>query len=107
MILNIDLSLQDHLASVLLMWGKKEPNCEARCIALCSLGIFLYEELVHVTYHQRMKEAIQVLLASLKVGVFREFTAGVIFQKSEDVKNFLNEEANIKGAIVRLPMTRE
>ncbi|XP_072030810.1 ral GTPase-activating protein subunit alpha-1-like [Amphiura filiformis] len=67
-----DLSLmtckdvKDHLASVLLKWGKKEPNCEARCIALCSLGIFLYEELVHVTYHQRMKEAITVLLASLK-----------------------------------------
>lgn len=67
--------------SVLLKWGKKEPNCEARCIALCSLGIFLYEELVHVTYHQRMKEAITVLLASLKVG--ESFSIDIVLEGSE------------------------
>ncbi|XP_071509719.1 ral GTPase-activating protein subunit alpha-1-like [Diadema antillarum] len=58
--------VKDHLITILLKCGKKEPNCEARCIALCGLGIFVYEELVHTTFHPRVKEAINVLLASLK-----------------------------------------
>ncbi|XP_041468944.1 ral GTPase-activating protein subunit alpha-1-like isoform X2 [Lytechinus variegatus] len=58
--------VKDHLISILLKCGKKEPNCEARCIALCGLGIFVYEELAHTTFHPRIKEAINVLLASLK-----------------------------------------
>lgn len=60
---------QDLLLVILLKCGKKEPNSEARCIALCSLSIFLYEELVHATFHSRMKDALNVLLVSLKVSI--------------------------------------
>ncbi|PIK53542.1 putative ral GTPase-activating protein subuni t alpha-1 [Apostichopus japonicus] len=59
--------VKDLLLGILLKCGKKEPNSEARCIALCSLSIFLYEELVHATFHSRMKDALNVLLVSLKV----------------------------------------
>ena len=40
-----------------------------RCIALSSLGIFLYEELTHGTLHPKLKEATNVLLGALKVSV--------------------------------------
>ncbi|XP_071963778.1 ral GTPase-activating protein subunit alpha-2-like [Antedon mediterranea] len=58
--------VKDHLITILLKCGRREPSCEARCIAICSIGIFLFEELVHCTFHYKIKEAINVLLACLK-----------------------------------------
>ncbi|XP_033639628.1 ral GTPase-activating protein subunit alpha-2-like isoform X1 [Asterias rubens] len=58
--------VKDHLIKALLKCSRKEPMSEARCIALCSLGIFLYEEVSHATFHPRTRDAISVLLASLK-----------------------------------------
>ncbi len=54
------------MIGVLLKAGKKEPNGLARCIALSSLGIFVYRELAHETFHPKLKDAIFVLLAALK-----------------------------------------
>ena len=59
--------LQDDVVTCLLKSGKKEPAGLARCLAISSLGIFLYEELSHGTMHPKMKETINVLLATLKV----------------------------------------
>lgn len=58
---------QDHIVSVLLKSGKREPAGLARCIALSSLGIYLYEEFSHGTFHPKIKETINVLLMALKV----------------------------------------
>ncbi|CAM1331539.1 RALGAPA2 (predicted) [Pycnogonum litorale] len=58
---------KDHLISVLLKSGKKEPAGLARCIAISSIGIFIYEELIHRSFHVRVKEAIGVLLTGLRV----------------------------------------
>ena len=55
--------------AALLKAGKKEPAGLARCIAISSLGIFLYEELSHGTMHQKSKETINVLLATLRVSI--------------------------------------
>ena len=55
--------------AALLKAGKKEPAGLARCIAISSLGIFLYEELSHGTMHQKSKETINVLLATLRVRI--------------------------------------
>lgn len=38
-----------------------------RCVALCSLGIWLCEELVHGTQHPQIKEALNVICVTLKV----------------------------------------
>jgi hypothetical protein len=38
-----------------------------RCIAVSSLGMYLYEELKHGTMHSRIKEAIHTLLLTLRV----------------------------------------
>lgn len=88
---------QEYVADALLTSAKKEPSAPARCVALSSLGVWLYEELTSpadencspssfenpenfsydnnfspvkgriLARHGRVKEAINVLLVSLKV----------------------------------------
>lgn len=41
-----------------------------RCVALCSLGIWLCEELVHGTQHPQIKEALNVICVTLKVAIY-------------------------------------
>jgi hypothetical protein len=36
----------------------------ARCISLSSLGIFVYSELLHETFHPKIREAIQVAMTN-------------------------------------------
>ena len=56
----------------LLTSSKKEPSAAARCVALSSTGLWLYEELTSAHQrHPRVKEAINVLLVSLKVCHFK------------------------------------
>ncbi len=50
----------------MLKSGKKEPAGLARCISLSSLGVFVYSELAHESFHPKVKEAIQVLLTALR-----------------------------------------
>lgn len=38
-----------------------------RCVALCSLGIWLCEELAHGTQHPQIKDALNVICVTLKV----------------------------------------
>ncbi|CAH2328382.1 ral GTPase-activating subunit alpha-1 isoform X3 [Pelobates cultripes] len=46
--------------------AKEEPSGPARCVALCSLGIWMCEELVNQTHHPQIKEALNVICVSLK-----------------------------------------
>ena len=80
--------LQDQVIAVLLKAGKKEPVGLARCIALCSLGMFVYKELVHETYHPKLKEAITVLLAALK------FNNKAVAQVASDMIMLLSEQVD-------------
>ncbi|XP_025103645.1 ral GTPase-activating protein subunit alpha-1-like isoform X4 [Pomacea canaliculata] len=57
--------LKDLIVDMLLKAGKREPAGLARCVAVSSIGIFLYGELTHGTHHPKMKEAINVLLGAL------------------------------------------
>lgn len=41
--------------------------CFVRCVALCSLGIWLCEELAHGTQHPQIKDALNVICVTLKV----------------------------------------
>ena len=80
--------LQDQVIAVLLKAGKKEPVGLARCIALCSLGMFVYRELVHETFHPKLKEAITVLLAALK------FNNKAVAQVASDMLMLLSEQVD-------------
>uniref|UniRef100_A0A6I8SQP1 Ral GTPase-activating protein, alpha subunit 1 (catalytic) n=1 Tax=Xenopus tropicalis TaxID=8364 RepID=A0A6I8SQP1_XENTR len=46
--------------------ARDEPSGPARCVALCSLGIWMCEELVNQTHHPQIKEALNVICVSLK-----------------------------------------
>ena len=77
---------------MLLKAGKKEPNGLARCIALSSLGIFVYRELAHETFHPKLKDAIFVLLAALK------FNNKAVAQVAVRLRDVLSTVARSKQA---------
>ncbi|XP_006860711.1 PREDICTED: ral GTPase-activating protein subunit alpha-2-like [Chrysochloris asiatica] len=55
-----------YLINILLKNAMEEPNECARCIAICSLGVWICEELAHCTSHPQVKEAINVIGVTLK-----------------------------------------
>ncbi|KAL1416578.1 hypothetical protein MTO96_027799 [Rhipicephalus appendiculatus] len=59
-------SIKELIVDLLLKAGKTDPDGVARCTALCALGIFAYEELSHQTGHPKAREAIGVLLLSIR-----------------------------------------
>uniref|UniRef100_A0AAZ3PHI9 Rap-GAP domain-containing protein n=1 Tax=Oncorhynchus tshawytscha TaxID=74940 RepID=A0AAZ3PHI9_ONCTS len=50
--------------------ARNEPCEAARCIAVCSLGLWVCEELMQNHIHHQVKDAINVLGVTLKVSVF-------------------------------------
>ncbi|XP_078145493.1 ral GTPase-activating protein subunit alpha-2 isoform X3 [Centroberyx gerrardi] len=60
--------IKDYLVNVLLATATNE-HCEgARCIAVCSLGLWVCEELMQKNIHHQVKDAINVLGVTLKFG---------------------------------------
>lgn len=60
--------IKDCLVNILLEAATKE-HCEAsRCIAVCSLGLWICEELMQKEIHPQVKDAINVLGVTLKFG---------------------------------------
>ncbi|XP_072221725.1 ral GTPase-activating protein subunit alpha-2 isoform X2 [Leuresthes tenuis] len=60
--------IKDYLVNILLEAATKE-HCEgARCIAVCSLGLWVCEELMQNNIHPQVKDAINVLGVTLKFG---------------------------------------
>ena len=47
--------------------AKREASSLGRCIAISSLAMYIYCQLTHATRHAKVKDAIIVLLAVLKV----------------------------------------
>ncbi|KAK3931767.1 Ral GTPase-activating protein subunit alpha-2 [Frankliniella fusca] len=76
------IDAKDHIVNILLKCGKREPAGLARCIALSSLGIYLYQELSNPAntdgqrfFHPKMPDAINVLLLALR---FNHRTVGQV-----------------------------
>ncbi|XP_075723162.1 ral GTPase-activating protein subunit alpha-1 isoform X3 [Rhipicephalus microplus] len=59
-------SIKELIVDLLLKAGKSDPDGVARCTAICALGMFAYEELSHQTGHPKAREAIGVLLLSIR-----------------------------------------
>ncbi|XP_052009341.1 ral GTPase-activating protein subunit alpha-1-like isoform X7 [Xyrauchen texanus] len=58
--------VKEHIIKDILTSARDEPSAPARCVALCSLGIWLCEELVNGTQHPQIKEALNVICVTLK-----------------------------------------
>ncbi|XP_062969665.1 ral GTPase-activating protein subunit alpha-2 isoform X2 [Cynocephalus volans] len=75
--------VKHYLINILLKNATEEPNECARCIAICSLGIWICEELVQCTSHPQVKEAINV------IGVTLKFSNKMVAQVACDVLQLL------------------
>ncbi|XP_078031038.1 ral GTPase-activating protein subunit alpha-1 isoform X5 [Epinephelus lanceolatus] len=58
--------VKEHIIKTILTSARDEPSAPARCVALCSLGIWLCEELAHGTQHPQIKDALNVICVTLK-----------------------------------------
>ncbi|XP_029316257.1 ral GTPase-activating protein subunit alpha-1 isoform X2 [Cottoperca gobio] len=58
--------VKEHIIKTILTSARDEPSAPARCVALCSLGIWLCEELAHGTEHPQIKDALNVICVTLK-----------------------------------------
>ncbi|KAM8774418.1 ral GTPase-activating protein subunit alpha-2 isoform 2-T2 [Rhynchonycteris naso] len=72
-----------YLINILLKNAREEPSECARCIAICSLGVWVCEELAQHTSHPQLKEAINV------IGVTLKFPNKVVAQAACDVLQLL------------------
>lgn len=60
--------MKDYLVNILLKTARNETCEGARCVAICSLGLWVCEELRHTETHYQVKDAINVLGVTLKFG---------------------------------------
>ncbi|KAM9570956.1 ral GTPase-activating protein subunit alpha-2-like isoform 1-T1 [Salvelinus alpinus] len=60
--------IKDYLVNVLLKTARNEPYEAARCIAVCSMGLWVCEELMQQNIHHQVEDAINVLGVTLKFG---------------------------------------
>uniref|UniRef100_A0A8C7JBT6 Ral GTPase activating protein catalytic subunit alpha 2 n=1 Tax=Oncorhynchus kisutch TaxID=8019 RepID=A0A8C7JBT6_ONCKI len=65
--------IKDYLVNILLKTARNEPYEAARCIAVCSLGLWVCEELMQQNIHHQVEDAINVLGVTLKVNVASAF----------------------------------
>ncbi|KAG3262767.1 Ral GTPase activating protein catalytic alpha subunit 2, transcript variant X2 [Ictidomys tridecemlineatus] len=75
--------VKHYLINILLKNATEEPNECARCIAICSLGIWICEELAQCTSHPQVKEAINV------IGVTLKFPNKIVAQVACDILQLL------------------
>ncbi|XP_062864110.1 ral GTPase-activating protein subunit alpha-2 [Trichomycterus rosablanca] len=61
-------NIKDYLVSILLKTARNEPSEGARCIAICSLGLWVCEELGQQKIHPQVLDAINVMGVTLKFG---------------------------------------
>ena len=96
--------VKDQIIGVLLKSGKKEPAGLARCISLSSLGIFVYSELLHESFHPKIKEAIQVLTTALRFNnkAVAQIASDMLLLLTDHVKNFLVYYPEVPKKIVEV-----
>ncbi|XP_052770134.1 ral GTPase-activating protein subunit alpha-2-like isoform X3 [Mya arenaria] len=96
--------IKDHVLRLLLKAGKREPAGLARCIAVSSLGIFLYEEITHGTLHSKFVESVNVLLASLgcKDRHVAKTASDMLSLLSDHVDKFLDFHPDLPKRIVNV-----
>eukprot|EP00073_Rattus_norvegicus_P035501 XP_008760511.1 PREDICTED: ral GTPase-activating protein subunit alpha-2 isoform X4 [Rattus norvegicus] len=75
--------VKHYLINILLKNATEEPNECARCIAICSLGVWICEELAQCASHPQVKDAINV------IGVTLKFPNKIVAQVACDVLQLL------------------
>lgn len=98
---------KEHVITILLRSGKREPAGLARCISISSLGIFVYEELSHKTSHPRIKEAINILLTAIRFNnkSVAQVSSDMLMLLTDHSDYFLKQYPDIPPKIIELIAT--
>ncbi|XP_022332235.2 ral GTPase-activating protein subunit alpha-1-like isoform X3 [Crassostrea virginica] len=96
--------LKECIINQLLKSAKKESAETARCIALSSIGVYLYEELCHQTLHSKLHEAVIVLLGNLrcKHRVVAKTATDVLSMLCDHTDQLLNYHAALPKHIIEV-----
>ena len=83
-------------------WIPGSPNITFDFSA--SLGIFVYSELLHESFHPKIKEAIQVLLTALRFNnkAVAQIASDMLLLLADHVKNFLEYYPEVPKKIVEV-----
>uniref|UniRef100_A0A8W8IDE3 Rap-GAP domain-containing protein n=1 Tax=Magallana gigas TaxID=29159 RepID=A0A8W8IDE3_MAGGI len=97
-------TLKECIISQLLNSAKKESAETARCIALSSIGVYLYEELCHQTLHSKLHEAVIVLLGNLrcKHKVAAKTATAILSMLCDHTDQLLNYHAALPKHIIEV-----
>ncbi|KAJ8980173.1 hypothetical protein NQ317_011417 [Molorchus minor] len=95
--------IKEHVVSILLRAGRREPKGKARCIALSALGIFVYKELNDQTFHPKVSDAINVLLLALKFNnkIIAQLASNILFLLCDHAPLLWKQYPRLGNAVIR------
>ncbi|CAH1364634.1 unnamed protein product [Tenebrio molitor] len=95
--------IKEHVVSILLRAGRREPKGKARCIALSALGMFVYKELTNQTFHPKVADAINVLLLALKFNnkVIAQLASNILFLLCDHASLLWTQYPRLGNAVIR------
>ncbi|XP_019874544.2 probable Rho GTPase-activating protein CG5521 isoform X2 [Aethina tumida] len=95
--------IKEHVVSILLRAGRREPSGKARCIALSALGMFVYKELANQTFHPKVSDALNVLLLALKfnVKVIAQLTSNILFVLCDHAPLLWSQYPRLGNSVIR------
>ncbi|CAH0550342.1 unnamed protein product [Brassicogethes aeneus] len=95
--------IKEHVVSILLRAGRREPSGRARCIALNALGMFVYKELANQTFHPKLSDALNVLLLALKfnVKVIAQLTSNILFLLCDHAPLLWTQYPRLGNSVIR------
>ncbi|XP_057662756.1 ral GTPase-activating protein subunit alpha-1 [Diorhabda carinulata] len=94
--------VKDHIVSILLRAGRREPKGKARCIALSALGIFVYRELKNQTFHPKLVDSLNVILLALKFNnkVIAQLASNILFLLCDHAPLLWTQYPRLSNAVI-------
>ncbi|KAF5297114.1 hypothetical protein FQA39_LY02694 [Lamprigera yunnana] len=95
--------IKEHVVTILLRAGRREPTAMARCISLSALGMFVYKELTNRTFHPKVAEALNVILLALKFNnkVIAQLASNILFLLCDHSSLIWTQYPRLGDAVVR------
>ncbi|KAB0803388.1 hypothetical protein PPYR_00358 [Photinus pyralis] len=95
--------IKEHVVTILLRAGRREPTGMARCISLSALGMFAYKELTNETFHSKTSEALNVILLALKFNnkVIAQLASNILFLLCDHAPTIWMQYPRLGDAIIR------
>ncbi|KAK4884388.1 hypothetical protein RN001_000659 [Aquatica leii] len=95
--------IKEHVVTILLRAGRREPTGMARCISLSALGMFVYKELTNQTFHPKVSDALNVILLALKFNnkVIAQLASNILFLLCDHASIIWTQYPRLGDAVIR------